>query len=156
MNIFVLDRVPRQAARYACNKHVVKMILETAQLLCTAYPEGYSCDSCGEVPYKRTHYNHPCGKWARESLSNFDWLVEHGLELCRDYTIRYGRHHKSGAVIEYCGYHMPEIPDLGLTSFAQAMPDEYKSVDAVAAYRAYYRNEKSGFATWKTAVPYCY
>lgn len=156
MNIFVLDEDPHRAAQYACDKHVVKMILETAQLLCAAYPDGYRCSECGAVPYKKTHYNHPCGKWTRASVSNFEWLVEHGRELCREYTLRYGKHHKSGAVIEYCASHIPSLPDIGLTDFAQAMPDEYKRTDPVAAYREYYKFEKSGFATWKTEKPYWY
>ena len=153
MNIFVLDEDPFRAAEYACDKHVVKMILETAQLLCSAYQDEYSCDSCGPVPYKKTHYNHPCSKWARESMQNYEWLIMHGDGLCAEYTSRYGKHHKSGEVIRYCEKHMPDLPDLGLTSFAQAMPDQYKSKSAVAAYRDYYKGEKSRIAKWKNGAP---
>ena len=65
MNIFVLDNDPFKAAEYQCDKHVVKMVLETAQLLCSAHET---------APYKRTHYNHPCAIWTRSSLSNYMWL----------------------------------------------------------------------------------
>lgn len=156
MNIFVLDRSPSKAATYACDKHVVKMILETAQLLCSAYPDAYKCGSCGEVPYKKTHYNHPCSKWARASSDNYEWLLAHGDALCEEYTNRYGKHHKSGEVISYCDRHRPALPDIGLTPFAQAMPDVYKSEDPVAAYRSYYKGEKSSFATWKNGPPHWY
>jgi len=148
MNIFVLDRDPEVAAQYACDKHVVKMILETAQLLCGVYEENYYCDKCGEVPYKRTHYNHPCAIWARSSLENFNWLIRHGLALSREYTKRYGKTHKSERVIMYCAWHSPGIESLGLTEFAQAMPEAYKMDDAVEAYRLYYMKEKNTFAKW--------
>ena len=79
VNIFVLDEDPIQAAFQQCNKHVVKMVTETAQLLCSVYPKGVA-------PYKRTHYNHPCAVWARTSLENYLWLLEHGEALGLEYT----------------------------------------------------------------------
>lgn len=143
MNVFVLDLDPERAAQMQCDKHVVKMVLETAQLLCAAFPEG-------SAPYKRTHYNHPCAKWTRESIDNFVWLVGHGLALSDEYTYRYGKQHKSHAAILWCMQHthLLDIPAVGLTPFAQAMPDQYKRPDAVDAYRAYYRGGKAEIATW--------
>ena len=74
MNIFVLDKNPTKAANMLCDKHVVKMIVETAQMLCTtAHVNGHL-----SVPYKATHKNHPCTLWSNESSANWDWLVEHG------------------------------------------------------------------------------
>jgi hypothetical protein len=143
MNIFILHPDPSLAAQMQCDKHLVKMVLETAQLLCSVYPPGVA-------PYKRTHYNHPCAKWARETQSNFRWLLKHGYALCGEYTRRYQKYHKTGHVITWVSEHMPELPNGGITPFAQAMPDQYKNPhDPVAAYRAYYRGEKAKFATWK-------
>ena len=73
MNIFYLDRDPHEAARLQCDKHVVKMILETAQLLSTAHNE---LDG-GQIAYKTTHKNHPSAVWARKSLDNYLWLYRH-------------------------------------------------------------------------------
>lgn len=140
MNIFVLDNDPFKAAEYQCDKHVVKMVLETAQLLCSAHET---------APYKRTHYNHPCAIWTRSSLANYMWLCEHGLGLAREYAFRYNKVHKSTEVIEWARLNMPNILNLGLLPFAQAMPDKYKNPDAVTAYRNYYMNEKARLATWK-------
>jgi len=146
MNIFVLDKNPHVAAMYACDKHVVKMILESAQMLCSVHPEG-------TAPYKRSFYNHPCTKWVRASSENYDWLIEHARALCTEYTRRYGKVHKSEKVIDWCDANRPELPDVGLTPFAQAMPEDYKNEDAVEAYRTYYRNDKRRFATWKDVDP---
>tara|TARA_R100000734_G_scaffold19153_1_gene18667 strand:+ start:2751 stop:3209 length:459 start_codon:yes stop_codon:yes gene_type:complete len=143
MNIFILNEDPEIAAQELCDKHVVKMILETAQMLCSAFPQG-------EAPYKRTHYNHPCSVWTRKSLDNFNWLITHGLEMCYEYTRRYGKVHKSQAVIEWCELNKNSVvfPTKGLTTFAQAMPDQYKHKSAVEAYRRYYRTDKKSFAVW--------
>jgi len=148
MNIFILDENPDTAARQHCDKHVVKMILETAQMLCTAHWE-----SGGVAPYKSTHKNHPCTIWARESVDNYKWLCDLGVSLCDEYTLRYGRVHKTQAIIEWLVDNVPNIPDVPMTPFAQAMPDEYKSKDAVQAYRSYYLGEKHNIAVWKNTQP---
>ena len=144
MNIFILDRDPVQAARYTIDKHCSKMVLESAQLLCAAFP-------VGSAPYRRTHYNHPCSVWVRESRANALWLAEHGLALSEEYTLRYGRQHASEDVILWTIRNLSKanLPDVGLTPFAQAMPDEYKRADPVEAYRAYYQGAKAEIATWK-------
>ena len=142
MNIFVLDTCPYQAAQYACDKHVVKMILESAQMLCAVHPEG-------TAPYKRSFYNHPCTKWVRESKDNYDWLIKHAYELCTEYTRRYGKVHKSEEVIEWCDENRPELPDNGLTEQPTCMPDYCKVESVVESYRNYYINEKAKFAKWK-------
>ena len=140
MNIFVLDLCPTKAAQYQCDRHVIKMVLETAQLLCSAHDE---------APYKKTHMNHPCAVWARASMSNYRWLINHGLALADEYTARYGKTHKSREVIEWCAANPPMLLDYKMTEFAQAMPVQYKNADPVVAYRNYYICEKNKIAKWK-------
>ena len=144
MNIFVLDLNPRKCAEYHSNSHVIKMVLETAQLLC-----GVHWVNGGEAPYKLSHKNHPCAIWTRESLSNYLYLCDLGLELCNEYTYRYGKRHKSQDVIEWCLINKPSIVDKGFTEPAKAMPDEFKVKDVVQSYRNYYIGAKSSFASWK-------
>ena len=145
MNIFAVDKDPKISAQQLCDKHVVKMILESAQMLCSAYPNG-------DAPYKRAFYNHPCTIWARESQENYEWLLTHAYAMCQEYTRRYGKVHKSIDAIEWCGknYIKLKLPQKGLTKFAQAMPEQYKNKCSITAYRSYYNGEKAGFATWKT------
>lgn len=143
MNIFVLDKDPKMAARNLCNKHVSRMPLESAQMLCTAFPIDVT------TPYRRTHVNHPCSKWTRASSDNYVWHVEHALEICNEYTRRYDRRHASQDVIEWCHKHMPNLPNTGVSQFAVAIKDQaYHDPDPVIAYRAYYIGEKYRFAKW--------
>ena len=151
MNIFILDKNPKTAAEYHCDKHVVKMILETAQMLCTAHWE-----TGGQAPYRSTHKNHPCSKWARENSTNYLWLCELGMELCYEYTNRYGKTHKTQQHIEWLTKNIPNLPDGKLTEFPQAMPDNYKSNNVVEAYRNYYMGEKRNIVKWKNNVPKWY
>jgi hypothetical protein len=147
MNIFFLDENPTMSARYHVDKHVVKMILETAQLLCGVH---HTTDQdTHQVPYKLSHKNHPCAIWARESLSNYLYLCELGLELGKEYTHRYGKRHKSIDVINWCIINKPNIPDIGFTKPAMAMPDEFKVDSVVESYRNYYMGAKSELASWK-------
>jgi hypothetical protein len=145
MNIFVVDEDPVVAARALCNKHVVKMVLESAQLLVTAFP-------AGTTDYKRTHVNHPCAKWTRQSLTNFKWLLVHACELSDEYARRYGRTHASASVIDKFLNLVLEMPDLGLTPFARAIKQPWKEQTAhrsvVDAYRTYYLEDKARFARW--------
>jgi len=147
MNIFLLDTDTRKCAQYHCDKHVVKMILETAQLLCGVHHVTNQVTT--EVPYKLSHKNHPCAIWARESLPNYLYLCDLGLELCKEYTYRYGKRHKSQDVIEWCLINKPNIPDTTFTTPARAMPDDYKVDNVVESYRRYYMGEKSNIAVWK-------
>ena len=148
MNIFVLHSDPDHAARMMCDKHVVKMILETNQMLSTvARKNGHN-----DAPYKSTHARHPCTLWAGETKQNWDWLVRHSRALCNEYTHRYGRVHKSQAVTEWAESLCIKLPSIGQTPFRLAMPDQYKSDDPVLSYRTYYLGEKSRFAKWKTGL----
>lgn len=148
MNIFVLDQSPILAAKYQCDKHVVKMCVETAQLLCSQF-------DC--APYKRTHYNHPCSIWTRYSKENYLWLYHHGIALCEEYTIRYNKIHKSHPIIKWCMDHIHTIhfSNSGLTPHPVCMPDDCKMSSVIESYRAYYIRYKKDFATWRyTSHPY--
>jgi hypothetical protein len=147
MNIFFLDENPTLSAQYHVDKHVVKMILETAQLLCSVHH--VTDQVTDQVPYKLSHKNHPCAVWARQSLSNYLYLCELGLELGKEYTYRYGKRHKSIDVINWCIVNKPNIPDIGFTKPAMAMPDEYKVDSVVESYRNYYIGAKIDLASWK-------
>ena len=147
MNIFFLDWDVNKCAKDHCDKHVVKMILETAQLLCSVHHTDGQVTP--QVPYKLSHKNHPCSIWTRSSLTNYLYLCELGLALCKEYTNRYGKRHKSQDVIEWCLINKPNIKDIGFTEPPKAMPDEYKVSDVIESYRNYYRGAKMGFAVWK-------
>lgn len=145
MNIFILDNDPVQAARMQCDKHCVKMILESAQILAAVHHR-YGNHS---VRYKETHKNHPCTKWAGATSSNYGWLWQHGLELCREYTRRYGKTHACEQLFHGELSQIPfGLPVDGLTKFVQAMPEEFKHEDAVMAYRQYYKEAKQDIAVW--------
>ncbi len=149
MNIFVLDSNPVTAAIQQLDKHVVKMPLESAQMLCSAL----IAHGVEDTPYKKAHPKHPCTLWAAQTRTNFLWLVKHGISLSEEYTRRYGKRHKSQDVIEWCAAQADAIPAGELTTFAQAMPEQYKNPDAVTAYRQYYMGEKRDIATWKQNRP---
>ena len=151
MNIFFLDWDVNKCAQYHLDKHSTKMILEYSQILCGVHhmTDQVNRLSTDQIPYKLSHKNHPCSIWARESLSNYLYLCELGLELSNEYTYRYGKRHKSTEVIMWCVSNRPNIPDKGFTEPPKAMPDEYKVKDVIESYRNYYRGAKSGFATWK-------
>ena len=145
MNIFVLDKNIKKCAQFHCDQHVSKMILESTQLLCTCLnKKGY------KTPYKSTHSKHPCVLWLEQSYTNFEWLKELALELNREFSFRYDRakdHASIGVIAQIEAY---QFDDIGLTEFAQAMPQQYKvKHNPVRAYRSFYRGEKSRFATWK-------
>ena len=141
MNIFFLDFNPRRAAEYHCDKHVVKMILETAQLLYCVHwmlhPEDMPLDA-----YRKTHPNHPCAIWARESIDNYMWLCELGIELCHEYTFRYEKMHKTERHIFWLMKNPPDLPRIGVTEIRLAMPAEYKLPNPVESYRKYYIENK--------------
>ena len=146
MNIFFLHLDPRICAMWHVNRHVVKMILESCQMLCTAH---HVTESGYTPPYKETHKNHPCTIWVRASKANYLWLIQLALELCKEYTFRYGKIHKCQPYIEELKKNIPPIPDIEFTTPAQAMPVEYKDDDPVEAYRQYYFFEKNNLHQWK-------
>lgn len=148
MNIFILDRDPTLAAKQQCDKHVVKMILESAQMLSTVHH--FTNSSIKDRLYKPTHKNHPCTKWVGESTSNYQWLYRHFIALCQEYTRRYGKTHLTEQKMGNLLSTIPDLPTGELTDFKLAMPDEYKSDCPVESYRQYYISKQHNFnMTWK-------
>jgi hypothetical protein len=142
MNIFVLDENPVLAAQHQCDKHVVKMVLESAQLLSTAHR--LCNDDPDESVYKATHTNHPCSLWVRAGDGNYLWLYEHFLALADEYTHRYNKVHKSFDKLAGILCVVPlDIPD-GSTPFVRCGPTANGTI--VDSYRQYYR-EKQGQIT---------
>ena len=151
MNIFYLDKDPVKAAKVQYNKHVVKMILESAQMLCTAHHHYGNGDN---VPYKPAHVNHPSTIWVRENMLHYRWLYNHMLALGLQYMKRYGKQHLAiYKCREACMWAPEGIPTLPFKQPPQAMPDEYKHKDSIIAYWQYYINGKSHIAA-KTEKKY--
>lgn len=158
MQIFVLDSNPRLAAQFHCDKHVVKQVCETAQILCTAlhvrgetarmeriknYTNGVWC--------KPTHVNHPCVKIVTESQIHFGWVSWLGYYLSREYTARYHKAHAYSQLLDDIILTSDNTQEFPIEiSWPQAMPEQYRIPgDPIQAYRNYYIGEKSGFAKWK-------
>ena len=163
MNIFYLDRDPVKAAQYHSDKHVVKMILESAQLLSTAHrvldgQEVVQLNAAGarmkryilndereQELYKSTHVNHPSAIWVRESAANYNWLVDMLKALMEEYTYRYGKHHATERLLPY----LEKTPNnikvgVDFTQPTPAMDSVFTiSDDGVANYRNYYTLAKS-------------
>lgn len=164
MNIFYLDTNPKLAASYHCDKHVVKMILESAQMLSTAHrvldgaPGHTLPDYREEILYKPTHINHPCAKWARANKYNYYWLEDLFVELCLEYTRRYNKIHLCEIKFSDILAYPPDNIPLGIFHDPpQCMPEQYKDESTVVAYRNYYINEKSDIAVWKySETPFWY
>lgn len=167
MNIFWLDNCPDTAAQYHCDKHVVKMILESAQLLSTAHKilDGQETvkysksgarlkdwvlpDTRELVLYKASHVNHPCAIWCRTTHANYGWLYRLFLALGNEYSRRYAKQHLSiTKLADELALHPDGIKEGELTTPALAMPDECKTNDPVESYRNYYKIHKADIAVW--------
>ena len=139
MNIFYINECATKAAQMQCNKHVVKMILESAQMLCTVHHELGNPD----VPYKATHKNHPSTVWARSNAKHYRWLYRHFKALADEYTLRYGKTHLTWTK---CSEGLKEPPsslkDTVWSDPPQCMPDECKRGTALEGYLEYYFNYK--------------
>lgn len=170
MNIFILDTDPKKCAQYHCDKHLVKMITEHNQILgsiayttrgytkktqiskevtnqFTGFPRKHPDGS--PHPYGIGYKNHPCTQWARQCQENYQWLCELTIQMCKEYTRRYGRKHAGEAICKWYLENAPFLPAYGkMTPFAQAMPDDCKNPNAVTAYRDYYNKHKARFAKW--------
>ena len=138
MNIFLLDRDPAKAAKYHFDKHVVKMILESAQMLANLLPDSR---------YRQTHLKHPCSAWAARTIENWNWLLSLYLYLHDEWRYRY-KHNKTHKSYWITEAPKPDLPSEGLTEFPQAMPETYRREDPVEAYRGYYKAEKGHLAKW--------
>ena len=159
MNIFFLDNNPKIAAEYHVDTHCIKMILETAQLLSTAHRiidgKEYTDNSTGRkikrwkldseldnILYKSTHINHPSAVWCRETSENYKWLYELFVELCEEYTYRFGKTHKTSVLLPYLSELPRNIKVSKMTTIPQAMPDYCRKLDPIEGYRNYYNLEK--------------
>jgi hypothetical protein len=169
MNVFYLSYDPRTCATEHCDKHVVKMIVEYAQLLSTAHrvldgipytqksPKGVTVKRFRldfpreDVLYKACHINHPSAVWVRQSSSHYKWLFELFQHCCVEYTRRYGKFHKTESLISYLWRAPASSMDKGWVDPPPAMPDKYKVIeDSIQSYRNYYIGDKVAFATWKS------
>ena len=173
MNIFYIDKDPAQAAQWMVNKHCVKMILESAQLLSTAHRildgrevEGKSKtgrkvrrwildDARDPVVYQATHINHPSAVWCRKSVENYNWLADHFYALMSEYTYRYNKQHKCYGEISYMLQSPPHnLKEWDMTSMPSAMDDQYKiSDDPIINYRNYYKIGKLKMHKWTNRQP---
>lgn len=169
MNIFYLDSNPKTCAEYHCDKHVVKMIIEYAQLMSTAHRvldgEEYIDQTAKGHKIKRwrmkdekyetglmkaSHINHPSGVWTRQSKQNYTWLLKMWLHLFAEYTHRYGKRHACEKYIDFLYSAPKNIPEGSFTEPPPAMPDYCKVAgNSIASYHKYYINEKIRFAKWK-------
>lgn len=178
MNIFILHDDPVKAAQDQCDKHVVKMIVESAQMLSTAHRmlDGtmelrpsksgkrmvkyyvHPNNNFEGVLYKAVHHFHPCTVWTMESSDNYKWHYDHFIALCEEYEYRYGKQHSTYGLLKDILASLPKnIPNVGLTKFRLAMQanPECMFEDSVKSYRAFYHTKQSRFkmAWTKRSVP---
>jgi hypothetical protein len=153
MNIFVNDQCPVLSAVALPDKHIVKMPLETCQMVSVIFSKWYY--DWGTIPKKDgTPYNtekgafrnHPCTQWAAKSHENLAWLIRHGFALCDEYRYRYEKDHACMEGLEvaeniFATKSGKEISIYkNVVKFTRAMPDEYKldtSIDTFTAYKMY-------------------
>ena len=181
MNIFILDKNPKVAARLQCDKHVVKMIVESAQMLSTAHrmldgtetrrksKSGKTMSKYWElsdvresVLYKAVHMGHPCTVWTMICDNNYMWHYDHFLELCREYTYRYGKVHLTDTLLRTALASPPKNIKNGYkyatTQFPLAMkanPECMIEGDPVQSYQKFYQTKQDRFSmVWtKRKVP---
>lgn len=152
MNIFYLDEDISKNVQSYCDKHIVKMILEQAQLLCSVF----HLQGIKDVPYRLTHKNHPCAIWTRESEANFVYGYLLLTHLLIEYTYRYGKIHASTKIHNWISVNSDKLKfeKQEFTEPPKCMPDKYKVDSVVESYRNYYNYEKSSFAKWtKRPIP---
>lgn len=169
MNIFYLHNDTERCAEQHVDKHVVKMILEYAQLLSTAHrvldgtivsglsasgrkKKSYALfDDRDSVLYSATHINHPSAIWVRQSDKNYDWLFEMYQDLMSEYTYRYGKVHACSRLESALARLPKNIPQGPFTEPTPAMPEYCKVAgDSIKSYRNYYINEKQRMAQWRS------
>ena len=145
MNLFILDYDFEKLAEYHVDRHVGKQLLEAMQLICTTFHlQGI------KAPYACTHINHPCTIFTRTSKDNFNYVCEYVYALAKEFTYRYNNIHKSSLLLKWVwdNQHLLSFPKTGLTDFALAMPDQYKTSDPVQSYRNYYNGDKTHLFKW--------
>jgi hypothetical protein len=162
MNIFVIDRDPKIAARHLVDLHCPKMVTESVQILSNCFSiNDLSSQDCPKTQAgtsrKHSYPHHPCCKWVKQSRANMKWVIKHAKELDQERMARFNSTtpHFSIAFILWCEANIDKslAPDVPLTSFAQAMPDEFKNDDAVVAYKNYYKFGKVHLHKWTRNKP---
>ena len=169
MNIFVTDPDPIQSALNLPDKHIVKMPLETCQMLAIIYSDWYygvgQLHKLDGTPYRTAHgafRNHPCTQWAAANQYNLAWLIRHGQALCAEYTARYNKQHACAPAIleadyiyKRCFDHFADEMYHKVTSFTRAMPESIKYDDTISTITAYkrYLNTKPWLASNYLRIP---
>jgi len=155
MNLFILSLIHQEIAEAMIDKHISKILLEAVQMLCTALH--VLEPGVHDGIYRQAHKNHPVTIWCRTSQTNFEWTLQLVDCLHSEWQYRY-RHvkvHKSYLMALYLKEHVPVpscFPQKGLTRFALAMPEKYKTEDPVESYRQYYKSKRP-IASWKNRMP---
>ena len=146
MNIFVTNEDPILSARDLCDRHVPKMLLESAQMLNNAH---HLLGNPNNATYRKLMVNHPCSIWTVKSKGNFEWLLEHAKTIAAEYTKRFGKIHLSEQCVYKCQslIHTLRFPQVQKTDHVQVMPLIYRNSNTVTAYRSYIKAGKS-FAKW--------
>ena len=154
MNIFYLSHNREEIPSMMVDKHIVKMILETSQILSTAHRfldgnNNVLSDDRNNILYKATHINHPSTKWARSTTNNYNWTANHLREIAEEYTYRYGKIHKSMRLFDHLKNTPKHIPYGDFTPPPSCMDKQYIiSNDTVENYRNYYKYGKSHIHKW--------
>lgn len=152
MNIFYLDEDLEKCSQYHCDKHVIKMVTEYAQLLSSALHLNPNKKNGVGNAYRLTHKNHPSAVWTRESLDNWLWLRKLTETLSNEYSYRYEKTHKAGLLAK--SLPIPSIEKLGITPFRCAMPEELITPNPIESYRSYYVKNKLNIISYrKRKVP---
>lgn len=137
MNIFYLHEDPKISARMLCDQHILKMGIESAQMLSTAH-----WMTGGAAPYKKAHINHPSTKWTRDSIQHYRWLAIHAKAILEEYTKRYGKIHKTEQIVDWLILNEPTLKNVKFIPPPQCMPEEYKHFNTITAYRTFYVKDK--------------
>mgnify|MGYP001165722913 FL=1 len=174
MNIFVLNKDPVIAAQEQCDKHVVKMIVESGQMLSTAHRmldgsvsrrpsksgktmiKYYDHPTLDNVLYKAVHHGHPCTVWTMESICNYIWHYKHFVALCDEYMYRYGKRHLTDTLLRDILMTPPmRIPRVERTQFKLAMGSNPECMleCPVESYRAFYQTKQDRFSMTWTSRP---
>ena len=170
MNIFVTNQCPIQSARNLPDKHIVKMPLETCQMLSIIYSDWYygvgKLYKSDGTPYRTAHgafRKHPCTQWAAESYWNLSWLISHGMALCDEYTARFHKHHACQPAIAEAitifeaafDFNVDIYKDSLPMTFTRAMPESIKFDTTIKTITAYtqYLNTKPWLASNYLRIP---
>lgn len=144
MNIFTTSACPIQSAKALPDVLVIKMIVESAQLLSTAHFENDGVI----VGYKPTHKNHPCAIFTRKTSGNYEWVYNHFVALCDEFTRRKGKVHKTSELIETLKTAPRNIRKCAVDIDFMCMPDDCKkTLDVHKNYQIYLKKKYNEWLT---------